>query len=1253
MSDTTKSAGNAPGASGDGGLQGKDVRQEKIVKLRPTLFIGVGGTGMEVMLRVRRRILNQTWGSSNPVRVESVNDFPIAQFIHFDLDQGAILDSGKTQADDPLAELVKLSDDDKIVENFELDRYSRSDDDLDKYKHIAPWSPLQPAKIRALNINPSKGAGQIRGISRLYFFDKYTKVRDRIRQKLNMLQQGLSKQTQLDRLGLDLQPGEFRIIVVGSIAGGTGGGAFLDMGWLSSWLANTGNKVSTEMMMFLPTGYQKANKLRTEANAYASLMELETCMRGFSNYVTTWDPFETPQLRMHPYDEVYLIDSGNLAQLHTGNQNDVYDMVADALFEDFTSADFANRKRSVAVNQQQHKILPYNPPVQESRYSGMRLSYFKGYSAFGHAMLDTQQSIRQDIQTYDWTSAMLKAFFGVATVGGQVNRASDKQRDDFMVSNLRVAAFPFVDFPDFSAKEIDLKLSGGEFIDWQLTEELITDRGVGLVQGLQTKVAERLDFIAQNFDKDEWPTQVRNALKELERDAVRDQDSTADTSEDRINRRRREVFGEITDKIRDQLYAYLDNKEFGGLEYVFSLVEQIKDRLDNPARSLVGELDVNSRRYSELRDAVRTHEYERLLNNLVQTKGGFSLLGSKEKQAREILELLKVEIGNYLKFHLRAKAAGEASLLLSDLSKWLGEKLDVDEQGNARWSGFLGELQAGRNTVLGMIAEIDRRIRLLREDTRKEHATYIKIDAELPEAPLPDAKRLREWADEAFADFGGSRKLFAALADRKRRDELIAKVRARADVQRAAVMQGTATVAKDPLVEALKRMSSAERSRRFADLLQRAMPWVDANLQRDFQVASEQYKLYLGVGRAKDWDVFMPEIIAQVPVQAGITATQLAFVDTGVPGRAVCYCELSGIPLTVLRGLEAWRTSYRIETEKIPLHTHADTTQFTHPLVPSTQELKMIAEDFRTYLLGVMLRVLTREPGQRVKPPGQYQFAVAKGDVRRMGNERAFRLNGLPANYRNQITDAVLNRVDALTPLQLIYLAVLADWYKSQVYKPRLVAGETGAETDRMGFAAAISLELAQWLRDKAKRMGLDDVERRRHEALADDQIEAWTELIEYSDADAYAWEVADSETPRLKARVKADFLDAQSWQPLGQAAQPGQSAGAQQAVQPMAASPTQAYVTSTAAQPVGGFAAGGVAMPPPLPQAVQVWVAINNVQQGPFGLPQLQSLVAQGAMTPQTLVWRQGMAGWSEAQTVPELAMLFAPPPLMPPPFP
>jgi membrane protease subunit (stomatin/prohibitin family) len=81
-----------------------------------------------------------------------------------------------------------------------------------------------------------------------------------------------------------------------------------------------------------------------------------------------------------------------------------------------------------------------------------------------------------------------------------------------------------------------------------------------------------------------------------------------------------------------------------------------------------------------------------------------------------------------------------------------------------------------------------------------------------------------------------------------------------------------------------------------------------------------------------------------------------------------------------------------------------------------------------------------------------------------------------------------------------------------------------------------------------------------------------------------------------------------------------------------------------------GGGGAGAVA-PPPLPGVAPFYVAINNQQQGPFDPNALAGKVRDGAVSRNTLVWRQGMATWAAAESVPELAGLFAsvPPPLPP----
>jgi len=74
-------------------------------------------------------------------------------------------------------------------------------------------------------------------------------------------------------------------------------------------------------------------------------------------------------------------------------------------------------------------------------------------------------------------------------------------------------------------------------------------------------------------------------------------------------------------------------------------------------------------------------------------------------------------------------------------------------------------------------------------------------------------------------------------------------------------------------------------------------------------------------------------------------------------------------------------------------------------------------------------------------------------------------------------------------------------------------------------------------------------------------------------------------------------------------------------------------------------------AAPPPLPAQIQLFVALNGQQAGPFDTAALQQMVQSGQLTRETLVWKQGMASWTAAGQVQELAGVFGtvPPPLPP----
>ena len=75
-----------------------------------------------------------------------------------------------------------------------------------------------------------------------------------------------------------------------------------------------------------------------------------------------------------------------------------------------------------------------------------------------------------------------------------------------------------------------------------------------------------------------------------------------------------------------------------------------------------------------------------------------------------------------------------------------------------------------------------------------------------------------------------------------------------------------------------------------------------------------------------------------------------------------------------------------------------------------------------------------------------------------------------------------------------------------------------------------------------------------------------------------------------------------------------------------------------------------GSPVPPPIPRQDRFHVAINGAATGPFDLITLSSMVASKSLTPESLVWQEGMTTWMPAKTVPAIAALFNNGPTPPP---
>lgn len=1197
---------------------------EPLDEVVPTLFIALGGTGAEVLWRIRRRILNTLWGigTGQPVRLESLTEFPLAEFLQIDLSASEVTESGKAMKTDILGDKIRFKEEEMLVNKLDLSTYVKSDEELAKYPMVQEWFPLSRSKVNELNIDTEKGAGQIRSISRLYFFDNYPEIKSAIRTKADRLLATVQIDAAAKRLGLKTQTSALKIVVVASTAGGTGSGSFLDLGYLSGIIgkqaANAG--VTTNLVLMLPSGYKGAGLIRTQANTYAALMELETCMRQGSRYIKGWDENEIIRnMPEKPYSDVYLVDTKNLAGAQTEDIKDVYDMVADALFEDFSTKEFANRKRSISVNKSQHKISPYSSLVDRETYGDMKLTFSRGYSSFGQATIDTHLEQKQNVVLYRQVNGMLKAFFGVSSEDAKNNTPTEGERDELLAKRMHLGVDNDTIDYDFVA-QTDLYRKGAERTTYPMVTELLRVNGVSRLDDIEKKITDTFEGIRVGGNFKEWASKIAEAITQINHDTFKAVESGSGLHEDAIKKRRGELLAELIAPNRENglikaLWARVDNKERGGLDYTIELIQRLKDRMENANTGLVKVLEENAKWYSDLSGHLRNEETTILQEHLQQAIGKF--IGGKE-QSEAKLKQISNAVRLYVHYHLYAAASREAAVLTHELSDALGKKQGTDDDGNSVWGGFIGELEAGRGMVRAIINDAENQIARTNEAMKQGHAMYFVLPAprsKIDELELLPPKQAREWAEQAFQDFGGTQQLFAMFKNDEGRAELLGKLRNRA---LALISNESQQDEINPLFAALD--AHPNLGQLFSDFLQRAMPWVPAKLDNylNKSAPNDQYTCLIGVKDSKKFeDRYGTELRSRLPTVTKVTAKEIGFVEIGTPGKVVCYVELSGLPLPSLKALDDWYTAYREETPKIPVLTHKFAGTFVHPRELTTDELASRAEDFNLFVEAMALGVLTR--GEKGEDAGVLKLRH-KGSTSNVGNEKKLRMDGFPASFRPTIQQQVdLDLEEIKSDDQLALWVALMEYYLESVY-PLLKRQVDQVDEDLKSLPTLLCENLVKKYTKHLQSKTGGETQAERLLRTARDALIKWTEELPGSTVDVYQYEV-NVKALKPKRVLKRDVLQA------------GWSLGGVQRVEP-ATVPQAAARAATTMITEARFRA-----------------FINKKQVGPWSVSEIAQQISAGVVGADTKVWNMAwdtkIDTWQTASSVPELQGLFVPDPI------
>lgn len=280
--------------------------------IAPTLLVGLGGTGSKIVCRVSKLVSEEQRDHLG--------------FAVFDTDINELRD---IQQANPFIKIIQTSTRLSVGEYLNIDTHARD-----------TWFPVN-AILNSKTL--TEGAGQVRAISRLAFdtavrAGKMEQLHEAI-QELYKVEEGQSEQA-------------LRVIIVSSLAGGTGSGLILPVAlYIKNYLATHFRQSAniTRGFFILPEVFDEvipgqAERSSLRSNAYATLRELDAfLMKGDDTLPPQYRDsvkMEFPraasagyeEYKVRPYDFCFLFDAQNAEGSKLNSFNQYLDHAANCIY---------------------------------------------------------------------------------------------------------------------------------------------------------------------------------------------------------------------------------------------------------------------------------------------------------------------------------------------------------------------------------------------------------------------------------------------------------------------------------------------------------------------------------------------------------------------------------------------------------------------------------------------------------------------------------------------------------------------------------------------------------------------------------------------------------------------------------------------------------------------------------------------------------------------------------------------------------
>ena len=295
------------------------------IRFEPTLFIFLGTSAGQIGWRLKE-LLRRAYG-----------DIPILRFLWVDAD--STMDSYAAGWFSPMerAELVGFNGD-AVLSN------------LGNYPTIREWWP-RDSRLKAGYVN--RGAGQMRPVGRLALFRMFNDRTsgpafiDKLRQASESIQQieniDATERRSDETIRFVVERGSVRVVLFFSTCGGTGSSMAFDLAYLCRHLLRDVNPTIMAIAT-LPSIMDKAIKNETpiqreriRANTYAWFKEC--------NHLTEHPHWRVPypegaplNVQAPPFDMTFVVELGNQAGNRLNSEDDIFNMIASAIFLDTGSS---------------------------------------------------------------------------------------------------------------------------------------------------------------------------------------------------------------------------------------------------------------------------------------------------------------------------------------------------------------------------------------------------------------------------------------------------------------------------------------------------------------------------------------------------------------------------------------------------------------------------------------------------------------------------------------------------------------------------------------------------------------------------------------------------------------------------------------------------------------------------------------------------------------------------------------------------